>query len=839
MLGSSEPFVSIASLQLLQHNQSQPSVTGNTSTMDSPKAKRPRIVAHQLTSQPGLDRLGKQAIRDEKLLLQHRTLLDLLRQRRGQGNLTTLQNIAHPARHLVHHLATTGAPVLFRTPPWTQQQKDDAIARGPHQSSHQYVEFLREELADMVDRATWLVLPYHRLRELRDLRVSPMGVVPQHERRPRPIVDYTFSGVNTDTIPLSPAEAMQFGRALERIIANVVHSDPKFGPVRFLKIDIADGFYRVWLRVPDIPKLAVSIPSLPGEPALVALPLSLPMGWTQSPPLFSAVTETIADVANMRLRRRLLSRPHRFEALADSTPPDQDLHLPTSRCSSAVTLPDGPPSIAYHRRRLEIIDVFVDDFIGAAQGGTKQLQHVRRILMTAIDDVFRPLHQGDPPDRTEPISTKKLMQGDACWATCKKVLGWIIDSVAMTITLPERRLARLAELLASIPPTQKRLALKSWQRLIGELRSMAVALPGARGLFSHLQAAVTKRHKGRLRLTAGFHAALDDFRWLQTNLGDRPTRLFELVPTAPILYGTHDASGSGAGGVWLPEPTASARRTRFVIQEQDGKYHRVTARNAGPIVWRQQFPASVTTALVTHENPHGTINNSELELVGSFLHNDVAAQCFDTREKTTTASTDNLSTLYWSRKGSVTTTSPTATILRQQGLHQRFHRYVSLKHYIPGPKNALADDASRLFHLPDLAFLTYFNRKYPQALPWRLYQVHPNLLSSVIYALHNKKSPREWFLRQPAPPLPIGASGRHSASPSAWILPYKTQTTQFLSYKSSLSASDTGKSTPHGVPSADAPWKVPYEVLAKRSRVWGPLTHVLPCKVKSTSVSSA
>ena len=199
---------------------------------------------------------------------------------------------------------------MLHSTPWSRQQNDAAILRGPHNSAHEHIDFLRDELADMVDRATWMVLPYHTVRHIPNLRISPMGVVPQHERRPRPIVDYTFSGINDDTVPLAPAEAMQFGRALERIIAQVVHNNPRFGPVHFIKLDIADGFYRVGLRVEDIPKLAVAIPSLPGELPLVALPLALPMGWTQSPPMFSAVTETIADVANQRLRHYQRSHPH-------------------------------------------------------------------------------------------------------------------------------------------------------------------------------------------------------------------------------------------------------------------------------------------------------------------------------------------------------------------------------------------------------------------------------------------------------------------------------------------------------------------------------------------------
>mmetsp|Transcript_6869 Transcript_6869/g.13922 ORF Transcript_6869/g.13922 Transcript_6869/m.13922 type:complete len:325 (+) Transcript_6869:2219-3193(+) len=292
---------------------------------------------------PPLDRLGKILARDTNLL-NTLPLFDLLRQHRGQSNIQPqLHKLPHPARHLVHHLGTRGAPVILTTPPWPTPHKDLAIARGPHSSARAFITFLRDELADMVDRATWMVLPYHRVRELRNLRISPMGVVPQHERRPRPIVDYSFSGVNDDTLPLSPHEAMQFGRALERIITQVVHSNPRFGPVKFIKIDIADGFYRVWLRLADTPKLAVAIPNLPHEPPLVAIPLALPMGWTQSPPYFCAVTETIADLANLQLHKRRRRGPHHLDVLADS--PEPASHVTTLPVSAPVTPCTSPPLV--------------------------------------------------------------------------------------------------------------------------------------------------------------------------------------------------------------------------------------------------------------------------------------------------------------------------------------------------------------------------------------------------------------------------------------------------------------------------------------------------------------
>jgi hypothetical protein len=77
---------------------------------------------------------------------------------------------------------------------------------------------------------------------------------------------------------------MQFGKALEWIMQDNVDANPRFGPIHLMKVNIADGFYRIWVHAPDIVKLVVSIPTLEGDEPLVALPLMLPMGWTQSPP---------------------------------------------------------------------------------------------------------------------------------------------------------------------------------------------------------------------------------------------------------------------------------------------------------------------------------------------------------------------------------------------------------------------------------------------------------------------------------------------------------------------------------------------------------------------------
>jgi hypothetical protein len=91
---------------------------------------------------------------------------------------------------------------------------------------------------------------------------------------------------------------MQFGKALQRVFTTLVHADPRYGPVYLAKIDVADGFYRVWLQLADVPKLGVFLPIAPGCLPLVAFPLALPMGWVESPPYFTILTETACDRAN-------------------------------------------------------------------------------------------------------------------------------------------------------------------------------------------------------------------------------------------------------------------------------------------------------------------------------------------------------------------------------------------------------------------------------------------------------------------------------------------------------------------------------------------------------------
>ena len=158
---------------------------------------------------------------------------------------------------------------------------------------------------------------------------------------------------------MHPAEAIQFGQALWCILQRILHADPRHGPVYLLKVDLSDGYYQVHLRTNDIPQLAVALP--PPLNDLVALPLCLPMGWINSPAYFCAVAETIADLTNHDLQTNPHPRPppHRLEH-----------HLTTAPCYRPS---QSTPSHPVQRLPLRHIDVYVDDFLGAAQGSQQDL----------------------------------------------------------------------------------------------------------------------------------------------------------------------------------------------------------------------------------------------------------------------------------------------------------------------------------------------------------------------------------------------------------------------------------------------------------------------------------
>jgi hypothetical protein len=266
--------------------------------------------------------------------------------------------------------------------------------------------------------------------------------------------------------------------------------------------------------------------------------------------------------------------------------------------------------------------------------------------------------------------------------------------------------------------------------------------------------------------------------------------------------GACDACRLGMGGVWFDALDATTP----------------------PILWRQHFPPHISNALVTPDNPKGTVTISDLDLTGILVHQDVLATTRDVRERTIWTASDNRAAVAWATKGSATSVAARSHLLRLNAMHQRAYRYVAKQHYIPGPINAMADDASRRWDLNDHDLLTHFNTHFLQTTSWHMRTLPSATNASLIGALSNKRATLGSLLNDTPPPSPPGGFGRPSVP--AWASSPSDRPTLTTSLFSNCSHNATAPdpSRPDATLSDLARWRRPYERWVRRTPEWGPLT---------------
>jgi hypothetical protein len=594
----------------------------------------------------------------------------------------------------------------------------------------------------------------------RNLKVSPLAVVPQRNRRGRMILDLSFAvrrgqkgkrgrkrksteedilqpSVNDTTVRLAPdGPVKELGNVLPRIL-DFMSTVPAEEHIYFAKIDLADGYWRMIVDPDERWNFAYVLPSRPGQPIRIVIPSALQMGWNESPAYFCATTETARDVAQTWIDDGTKLPPHPMEPLTVPT-------VPARRQTST-----GP--------KHQMTAVYVDDFLAACveDSSGKLLQKTARATLHAIHSVFPSPAATGTPDAKDPISEKKMLKGDGRWDTRKEILGYLLDGVARTVQLPPDRADDLLKEVRSILKKQ-RVPLKRFRSIAGRLQHAARILPLARAFFTPINKALRglpsfvglSRH-GEVR-----HALIDIAAVIR-DLASRPTHVSELVQGPLAHIGYCDASAFGAGGVWFGGVTKME-----------------------PFVWRVEWPPDITNSVVSDKNPSGTITNSDLEMAGVLLHEAVLeAHLGPAMQGTQIAiGCDNSPAVAWTTRMASRSTSPIAfRLLKGLAMRQRLTQSAPPAIYhVAGVKNTLADVASRAlkgvathFHLLDptptnmcpATFLTLFDSSYPlpQSQPWRNVQPPSGLWSSVISTLRGQRlALRQWTTKLDLPP---GATG--------------------------------------------------------------------------------
>ena len=88
------------------------------------------------------------------------------------------------------------------------------MARGLRKSADEHSPFLHSKFANMKKKGQWVLLPYLAAQRPPGLRLVSPGVKVERDRQPLWLGDYSFNKLNSETLPLTNVELIQYGPAL-------------------------------------------------------------------------------------------------------------------------------------------------------------------------------------------------------------------------------------------------------------------------------------------------------------------------------------------------------------------------------------------------------------------------------------------------------------------------------------------------------------------------------------------------------------------------------------------------------------------------------------------------
>ena len=112
------------------------------------------------------------------------------------------------------------------------------------------------------------------------------------------------------------------------------------------------------------------------------------------------------------------------------------------------------------------------------------------------------------------VSTKNLGYRDFKWSTGNMVLGWVVDMVNLTVVLTPHMMDHLNTTLKEIPHHKFRIHVHQWHRVLKDLHSMALYIPGGAVIFIYMKCALYHIQVRWVIITEVFNSTLDNFLWI-------------------------------------------------------------------------------------------------------------------------------------------------------------------------------------------------------------------------------------------------------------------------------------------------------------------------------------
>lgn len=628
-------------------------------------------------------------------------------------------------------------------PPWEADVIDAARKAGPHVSAmtDDNVQLIWDDIMYQRDAGFIRIMSERELFGAKgipkELKISRVAVVPQANRRGRIILNLsamvdlgvvratgrrrwkkrTHPSVNETTQDAAEQTAVKaLGTALTSLLF-YMFDVPSSWEIDWHKIDLSDGFWRMIVEDGKEYNFVFQLPKRKGDDEYqYVVPSSLQMGWKNSPAFFCTGTETTRTLIKRLLALTVASGievRHRHEGFCTS-----------ETCSE----PKSSEWKGLMGARL-LCRVYVDDFMNGLAGEPLRPERlaqqlwVARATLHGIHSIFPPpdvIHHDGGKDS---ISVKKLERGDARFKLSEVLLGFLFNGSAgpnRTIAVPQDKFGKYTDRLrAALSQKNHWIPLSEFQKIHGQMNHVTIAIPCLRGLMSPLNKVLSSAPSTvGLKQGSILRYTFETFMSLLRDAQDHPSHITELVaPDLPHYYGMTDASGFGAGGVWLP-------CTHWVQ----------------PTVWRFEWPPDIQAAIVA-----GTLSMVDCEFAAYFI-----AECMI--DALCDGNVAGISTFLWTdnsatrdiviRQASRATSPMPAAALRWLALRQRWTRRgpQDIAHWT-GERNIMADFASRSFAHSLASFLTTFREQYPlppQLGSWRCVRPSAAITSAVCNLLRRQ-----------------------------------------------------------------------------------------------------
>jgi len=443
--------------------------------------------------------------------------------------------------------------------------------------------------------------------------------------------------------------------------------------------------------------------------------------------MWGTLSETITDTCNTLLHCKAWDHSEFYDILSDSIPPPSI--LPAEFPFKAAK----PLSVHIPVNDTGKIDLYIDDNIAITVNLEDNPRRIIRAIPLAIHSIARPVDPTDDLPRVDIISLKKL-KAEGKLEEVKTVLGWVINTRNLTISLPVDKHKKWTADISKIIH-RKKASHTHLESLIGRLNHVAGIIPMFRHFLGRLRQALYRSAK---------------HKWTNLKLSE----LSDLHISLKFL--DMSVSGVSINNIVFRKPTTFYRSdtSEFGI----GGYNIISGR-----AWRFEIP--------THLRLRTSLNSLEFLACVITIWIDV----LDNKilpEDCILSQTDSTSATGWLRKSNFTDAEDSSIHLvtaRQLATIIIDSNACLYSQWFPGGENLIADSLSRDFHLNDDELTSFLTSRLPHQAPFGL-KISPlpkeisSWLTSMLQNLHEKE---RWSKAPTQSSTWLGRDTRATSSQSA------------------------------------------------------------------------